>query len=118
MGNSGRNKAVGELMKVKQVKQRRAIMRRKRSAMREKRKYRMTVCFNPLEKEMIEEGIHIQGLKSGWFVSFASFVRGHALAKAYKLNLQWQKRSKSERTRLEQEYEADYGEIEDHQEAG
>jgi len=76
----------------------------------------MTICFNDWEKEFIEEGIHIQGLKSGWFTSFASFVRGNAIGRAHALRLQWQKRSKSERTRIEQEYEADYGEIEDDQE--
>ena len=90
-------------------------MRKKARALRT---HRMTIRFNDWELEMLERGLHIQGLKTGWFTSFASFVRGHALAKAYKLILQWQKRPKVERDELEAEYERDYGEIEDHQEAG
>ena len=93
-------------------------MRRKKTAMRQKRKNRMTICFNDWEKDMIEEAIHVQGMKDGWFVSFASFVRGQGLAKAHNLILQWRKRPKAERDELEAEYERDYGEIEDHQEAG
>ena len=90
-------------------------MRRTKTAMRAKRIHRMTICFNTWEKEMIEEGIHVQGMKDGWFVSFASFVRGQGLRRANGLIQQWQKRPKLERIRLEQEYEADYGEMEDHQ---
>ena len=48
-------------------------------------------------------------------MSFASFVRGHALRKASGLIQQWQKRPKAERDELEAEYERDYGETEDHQ---
>ena len=91
-------------------------MRRKRTAMREKRKYRMTICFNTREKEMIERAVFVQGLKTGWFTSFASFVRGHALAKAHNLILQWHKRPKVERDKIEAEYESEYREITDDQE--
>ncbi len=93
-------------------------MRRKKTAMREKRTYRVTIRLNHWERDLIERAVFVQGLKTGWFTSFASFVRGHALCKANGLIQQWQKRPKLERIRLEQEYEADYGEIEDHQEAG
>ncbi len=89
-------------------------MRKKARALR---KHRMTIRFNAWEKELIERAVFVQGLKTGWFTSFASFVRGHSLAKANGLIQQWQKRPKVERTRLEQEYEADYGEIADDQDA-
>ena len=91
-------------------------MRRTKTAMRAKRKNRMSICFNDWEKEMIEQAIHVQGMKSGWFVSFASFVRGQGLRRANGLIEQWRKRPKAERVRLEQEYEADYGKLEDDQE--
>ena len=93
-------------------------MRRKKTAMREKRTHRMMIRLNHWERDLIERAVFVQGLKTGWFTSFASFVRGHALAKAHKLILQWQKRPKAERDELEAEYERDYGEIEDYQEAG
>ena len=89
-------------------------MRKKARALRT---HRMTIRLNNWERELIERGIHIQGMKTGWFVSFASFVRGYALCKANGLIQQWQKRPKAERARLEQEYEADYGEIADDQDA-
>jgi len=67
-------------------------------------KHRMTIRFSGGEKEMLERAVFVQGLKTGWFTSFASFVRGHSIAKAHKLILQWQKRPKSERDELEAEY--------------
>ena len=91
-------------------------MRRKRTAMREKRTYRVAIRLNHWERDLIERAIHIQGMKTGYFVSFASFVRGHALCKANSLIQQWQKRPKAERAKLVQEYEADYGKLEDDQE--
>ena len=92
-------------------------MRRKKTAMREKRTHRMMIRLNDWERELIERGIHVQGMKTGWFTSFASFVRGHALAKANGLIQQWQKRPKVERDKIEAEYESDYGEIADDQDA-
>jgi len=93
-------------------------MRRKRTPMGEKRTHKMTICFNDWERDTIEQAIHVQGMKRGWHTSFASFVRGHAIAKAYAINLQWQKCPKAERIRIEQEFERDYGEMEDHQDIG
>ena len=92
-------------------------MRRTKTAMRQKLTHRMTIRFNSWEKELVEKAIHIRGMKSGWFTSFASFVRGHALAKAHNLILQWQKRPKVERDKIEAEYGSEYGEITDDQDA-
>ncbi len=86
-------------------------MRRKRP--KELRTHKVTIRLNSWELEMIERGIHIQGMKSGWFTSVASFIRGNAVAKAHNLILQWQKRPKVERDKIE----AEYGEITDDQDA-
>ena len=88
-------------------------MRKKARALRT---HRMTIRFSGGEKEMLERAVFIQGLKTGWFTSFASFVRGHALAKAHNLILQWHKRPKVERDKIEAEYESEYGETADDQE--
>jgi len=91
-------------------------MRRKRTAMRGKRTYRVAIRLNHWERDLIERAVFVQGLKTGYFVSFASFVRGHALCKANGLIQQWQKRPKVERDELVQEYESEYGETADDQE--
>ena len=92
-------------------------MRRKKTAMREKRTHRMMIRLNDWERDLIERAVFVQGLKTGYFVSFASFVRGHALCKANGLIQQWQKRPKVERDKIEAEYESEYREITDDQDA-
>jgi len=89
-------------------------MRKKARALRT---HRMMIRLNDWEREMLERGLHIQGLKTGWFTSFASFVRGHALCKANGLIQQWHKRPKVERDKIEAEYESEYREITDDQDA-
>ncbi len=61
------------------------------------------VRFNSWELKMIERAIHVHGLRTGLFVSLAQFIRGHAVANAYALIRQYNRRSKSERAELEAE---------------